>query len=382
MKPALRSIRKLLRFGLIPAAGILAGAMQSHAQGTATIFGEVRDSSGIPVYGAELSVQGTQIRATSDENGFFRISDMHSGVLLLQVRRLGFLPVTLQLQITEGAPAGSPIQVRLTELSTVLKPIVVEAHQVKYSGRLAGYYERLEKKNGGYFIPREQIDRENPRTLVQLLQRVPGITPFRGRAGLMGVRLRGRTCWPFIWIDGIPMPAGEVDLEAFSPQTLHGIEIYSGATTAPARFIMGTDNNSCGTILLWSRGPDTDPITSTHHPTFDLQQLVATLTIYTLDEVDSAAAPAKPLEVQYPPALYASGIGGLVVAEFVVDTAGRMEPGSFGIVSSTNPLFSEAVKNALEFASYTPAVRKGARVRQLVQQPFSFTATHARLSGQ
>jgi len=50
-----------------------------------------------------------------------------------------------------------------------------------------------------------------------------------------------------------------------------------------------------------------------------------------------------------------------------------VEDGTVGIVSSTAPLFTEAVRVALESASYMPALKSGRPVRQLVQQPFSFS---------
>jgi protein TonB len=69
---------------------------------------------------------------------------------------------------------------------------------------------------------------------------------------------------------------------------------------------------------------------------------------------------------------------GLVIAEFVVDTAGKVENGTVGIVSSTDPLFTDAVRAALNTASYVPALKSGKTVRQLVQQPFEFTHGRSR----
>jgi TonB family protein len=65
-----------------------------------------------------------------------------------------------------------------------------------------------------------------------------------------------------------------------------------------------------------------------------------------------------------------------VVAEFVVDSAGRVEDGTVGIISSTAPLFTDAVRSALTTASYIPAVKGGHPVRQLVQQRFQFDFDH------
>jgi TonB family protein len=275
------------------------------------------------------------------------------------------------------ANGAATISLRLRPTAAMLEPVVVRADRVSYTGRLAGYYQRLERKTSGYFITRDQIDRENPRMLKQLLQHVPGISEVRGRGRSSGIRMRGRSCWPLVWIDGTPMPAGEVDLDSFSPNTIHGIELYLGSTTAPARYIYTRDASSCGTILIWSRGPDTDPINPPPAPVSELERLVASLSVFTPDQVERPAIldPQQPLELRFPPALFAEGMRGLVVAEFVIDTAGHVEDETVGIVSSTHPLFTAAVRSALERATYIPAVKKGQAVRQIVQQPFDFVVS-------
>jgi TonB family protein len=107
----------------------------------------------------------------------------------------------------------------------------------------------------------------------------------------------------------------------------------------------------------------------------DLQSLIAQLSVFNADQVDRRATldTTRLLQLSFPPPLFAAGIQGLVIAEFVVDTVGRVESGTVGIVSSTAPLFTEAVRVALESASYLPAIKNGHAVRQLVQQPFEFS---------
>jgi outer membrane biosynthesis protein TonB len=51
-----------------------------------------------------------------------------------------------------------------------------------------------------------------------------------------------------------------------------------------------------------------------------------------------------------------------------------VEPGTLGIISSSHPLFADAVRRAVAVAVFTPALRAGKPVRQLVHQPFEFTA--------
>jgi protein TonB len=70
-------------------------------------------------------------------------------------------------------------------------------------------------------------------------------------------------------------------------------------------------------------------------------------------------------------------VPGQVLAEFVVDTLGRVELDQFGVFWSTNPKVTQAVQRALPEWAYAPAKLKGKRVRQLVQQPFSFVVDSA-----
>ena len=346
---------------------------RASAQNQGNITGTVTDSAGIPLLGVELAVDGSPARTFTDEQGVFHLGGVPFGLRSLTARRLGFAATRVSVEVSQSNEAT--VTISLKAVAATLPPVVIHPARVPYTGRLAGYYERLERGSGGYFITREQIDRENPRMLGQLLQHVPGVTAVRVRGRATGIRFRGRTCWPLVWIDGTPMPSGEVDLDSFSPTSIHGIELYLGSTTAPPRYTYTRDVSSCGTILLWSRGPDTDPITSPPTPSVDLEALITQLSIFSAEQVDRRARldTTRVLQLSFPPPLFAAGVSGLVIAEFVVDTVGRVENGTVGIVSSTAPLFTEAVRVALESASYVPAVKNGHPVRQLVQQPFEFS---------
>jgi TonB family protein len=344
---------------------------QLSAQGQGDITGTVTDTTGIPLFGAEISISTTRGQVFSDERGNFLFGGVPAGPLTLNARRLGFAPTQVDVIVSQGSTAT--VTLRMKQVVATLAPVVVRPTHMNYTGRLAGYYSRLEKKSSGYFITREEIDKQNPRMLGQLLQRVPGVTASRMRGGITGVRMRGRNCWPLVWVDGTAMPSGEVDIDSFSPNTIHGIELYLGSTTAPARYTYTRGVSSCGTILIWSRGPDTDPLIRTPIPSFNLEEL-GKLVIFNADQVDRRAQldTTQHLSLDFPPSLYAAGVRGLVVAEFVVDTAGRVEDGTLGIVSSTAPPFTEAVRTALQTAMYVPAVKGGKPVRQLVHQPFEF----------
>jgi TonB family protein len=69
-------------------------------------------------------------------------------------------------------------------------------------------------------------------------------------------------------------------------------------------------------------------------------------------------------------------VRGTVLAEFVVDAEGKVEGDTFGVVSSSNPLFTAAVRAMIAKAVFTPALRAGKPVRQLVHQPFEFSGVN------
>lgn len=77
--------------------------------------------------------------------------------------------------------------------------------------------------------------------------------------------------------------------------------------------------------------------------------------------------------IRYPDALRIAGVEGEVIGQFVVDTNGTYSDGTFKAIKSSDPLFTEAVRNALPMMRFTPALVKGKAVRQLLQQPFTFS---------
>jgi len=75
---------------------------------------------------------------------------------------------------------------------------------------------------------------------------------------------------------------------------------------------------------------------------------------------------------RYPEILKSSNVEGEVLAQFVVDTTGKVENGSFKVLKSSHELFTQAVRQALPNMKFLPAEVGGRRVKQLVQQPFQF----------
>jgi TonB family protein len=77
---------------------------------------------------------------------------------------------------------------------------------------------------------------------------------------------------------------------------------------------------------------------------------------------------------KYPAVLRGGGITGRVLVEFVVDSNGRADVGTFRVLKSDNELFTMAVREVLPELMFLPAEVHGRKVSRRLQLPFNFTA--------
>jgi protein TonB len=88
-------------------------------------------------------------------------------------------------------------------------------------------------------------------------------------------------------------------------------------------------------------------------------------------EKQAAALPGNPAP-RYPDMLQTAGIAGEVIAQFVIDTTGKVDMGTFKVIKSDNDLFTEAVKAILPRCRFLPAEVGGRHVKELVETPYVF----------
>ena len=338
----------------------------------------VHDSLGRSISGAELTVDGTNVRGVTDERGEVRFNAVRGGPATVHIRRLGFRPTALDIVVDQRVPVTSIVT--LTSIPQRLATIVVKGGS-NYTGRMAGFYQRRDL-GIGHFVSRERLEHDNPSQLTDIFRRLPGVQITSTRFIRNAIRFRGNggSCWPLVWLDGAPLPTAEFDLDFLSPQSIEGIEVYSGISQVPPQFMGARGLGSCGVIVVWSREGERRQKKSKKAVTAtELADMVASLKVYTPDQVDVPArgdSLSRPQPL-YPETLLFTGVTGQVLAEFVVDTLGHVELDTFGVISSTNPKFTQAVQRALPDWAYAPAMLGGKRVRQLVQQPFTFVVDSA-----
>ncbi len=232
----------------------LATAHQGVADGqSAVIRGAVVDSTGHPVAGAILSVDGTAILAASDSTGSFLLRDVPSGTRIVRVRAIGWKPVTFEIDLEPGADrigkiGLEPAAVVLPEL----KAIGDSGFDTPAKRRLAGF-EFRRRVNAGTFRDRKQVDRIFPLYTADLLRGIPGV---RVIPGPIGARVTFQRCLErvSVWIDGDKVRTttpGEA-LGLIHPNDVEAIEIYRGLSQIPAEFL----DDSCAAIVIWTRARD------------------------------------------------------------------------------------------------------------------------------
>ncbi len=175
------------------------------AQTLSNLSGTVRDSTGLPISGAQVEFRprtSADTRLTStDAQGNFAISDAVGGGTLL-VRYPGFKPA--QTEIAPGA-GSEDLQVQLSPAAT-MERIVVSA----------GGTDRIPPEPDSRFVvPREELEVSGSLAIDEVLRQAPGFTLFRRSSSLFanpttqGVSLRGvgsnGASRAGVFLDGFPL---------------------------------------------------------------------------------------------------------------------------------------------------------------------------------
>ena len=219
---------------LTPAAG---------AQQPGVIAGTVLGAGGQPLPGAQVRVQGTELGAVTDANGRFRITGLSAGQATIEVRRIGYRPVTQTVSV-----GATELRVGLAEQSISLDEVVVTG--------TAGGQARREIGNAVTTINAAQVaERGTVNSIQQMLNaRAPGVfvNPSSGNVGTGSrIRIRGAASLslsnePLIYVDGVRVNSqtatGPVNqgfggnsisrINDINPDDIESIEVIRGPAAA------------------------------------------------------------------------------------------------------------------------------------------------------
>ncbi|MGH7533846.1 MAG: energy transducer TonB [Gemmatimonadales bacterium] len=94
-----------------------------------------------------------------------------------------------------------------------------------------------------------------------------------------------------------------------------------------------------------------------------------------VEELDAPPQLIATSEPRYPEALRQAGIHGLVTVDFVVDAAGRVEPGSVEVEAATDAAFSAPAVESVLGERFAPGRSHGVAIRCHVRQMIRFVVS-------
>jgi hypothetical protein len=221
--------------------------------GRGIVRGTVRSLDDEALGGARIEVPVTGAFSVTKPDGLFSI-DVPSGTQVIVIRRLGFEPVSVQVNVTSHLPVELNVTLGITP--NILDPVLVTARR-NYVLEKQGFLKRMGSARGTY-ITHEDVEKRKPFVLTDLLRDVPGIRVTHTLRGSIVGSDRTRSTMmgtddgcTRLWVDGSEwsrvMPG---DLDAYiSTRDLAGLEVYRPGT-APAEF---NSSDGCVTLVAWTQ---------------------------------------------------------------------------------------------------------------------------------
>lgn len=218
------------------------------------IRGTVVEATGQKVAGARVAVDEDSAVVLTQSDGAFNLNHLRPGTRLLTVRRLGFEPVELVVDVRADIPRDVPI--RLANMVPVLQTVKVTALRELGLSRV-GYTLRKGLASGTFFDP-EDISRRNSPRLNDLLATAGPLRVRRTNRGQAYIVGRAGGCVTYFvdgqrwsWV-GANDPNGGPN--AFlSGAEIAAVEVYSPYTSPPE--FMGFSNLSkqCSVVVVWTK---------------------------------------------------------------------------------------------------------------------------------
>jgi hypothetical protein len=243
-------IRRLSWVGLVCVPAVLCGAQSAASpKPNYRLTGLVVDSAGLAVEQAQVELVEAGLvvaRLRSDTTGHFLASDLHVRSFDVSVRRIGFEPRTVAMQIPADLEQGD---MRIVMVHSAAQLSATEVLAERSSNvRLRTFYDRLAHNKYGSYIEPETIERRQPSFTSELLRAVPGVRVQPSARSGNRVTIRG--CAPVVWVDGARMQDAQLD-DVVQPQDVAAIEIYRSFSGLPSEYFDRTAN--CGTIIVWTK---------------------------------------------------------------------------------------------------------------------------------
>lgn len=256
----------------VAALGSFVPASAVAAQSGRVVRGTVTDGSAqfIPA----VSVMVGNRSATTDDSGRFRLELPHRDKIVLDFRRVGFLPTRYALD------AGGD-----TSLTVLLLPTVNRLEGVDVTAKrdpaitLQGFEQRMrERQRGagaGHFITAAEIEASIPSRTTQVVANLPSIVVRRMSDDHFGIfgKVGSVECPAIVYLDGVRLGAltetktdrrgrvvvqrdAAVPIDQYvTPGEIAGVEVYARGMFAPPQFQPPGDPTAakCAIVVFWTK---------------------------------------------------------------------------------------------------------------------------------
>ena len=145
-----------------------------------SLSGTIKDNMGVPIAGANLSIEQSKIGASSDFDGVYKISNIPYGKVVVVASYLGFKTQKIEIEINGDVK----LDIVLDDDSTQLQDVVVTG--------VLNPKSKLESSVSVSSVNSKQIEEAAPRVTAEVFRSIPGIkSESTGGEGNANVTVRG-----------------------------------------------------------------------------------------------------------------------------------------------------------------------------------------------
>jgi hypothetical protein len=260
---------RLLVAAILPSIFHLLPSATAVAQGTAIVRGRITLGETKVLAGATVIVEDSlraRTTAVTDAQGRFHMRVKAPMSYQLAVTRVGTTPtVGPQFEVIPEDTIDADVQVPIVSSDTIQ---ALDSVRVIGTGgapvvRLSEFETRRQNRQGTFFVTEQEIDKRGAVDAWQMLQHAPGINIRFSNGGAYAVtaraaqtNLRSDTpCYLRVLIDGVMLPDPMPDLNTVlpRPKDIHGIEVWAGPASIPAKYAGAGSEKWCGVVAVWTR---------------------------------------------------------------------------------------------------------------------------------
>lgn len=180
-----------------------------NAQTTSVITGRVLDTDKLPLPGANVTIEGSEIGTVSDVNGFYTLVQVPVGSRKVHVSYIGFTEETEEVVVSVG---------KTTELNFQLKPGIM-LNEVEIGYQLQGQAKALNQQksndNVTNIVASDQVGKFPDANIGDAIKRIPGISVQYDQGEARFGHVRGtEPKYNSVSINGERMPSAEGEIRA------------------------------------------------------------------------------------------------------------------------------------------------------------------------